>query len=100
MDSISIDTPELSGDHVSYYTLAVPHPTTLPTAYTCECIDIIKHLNMSFSEGEVFKALWRMCAARTLGLTKTGNTALYDAEKIARYGDIILTIEKRKEPTP
>lgn len=85
-----------SGANGSYYEVNVEHPKTgLP--YRAECQDIIEALGMDFNEGNAFKALWRRCAARTLGKVKKGNeNTLYDAQKIAFYGDRILKKEERK----
>lgn len=77
---------EKSGGKVSYYTVEVTKPNQLPAPYFAECSDIIEALGMNFNEGEAFKALWRKAAARTLGLTKAGNTDLYDAQKVEHYG--------------
>jgi hypothetical protein len=89
---------EYTGSSVSYYRVHVEHPTSpeLP-AYTAECNDIIEALGMTFAEGNAFKAIWRRCAARTLGLAKDGyRDGLYDAEKVRFFGDRMVAQEKRK----
>ena len=74
---------EYTGKSVSYYTVTVSKPTNLDREpYEAECNDIIEALGMSYAEGNAFKAIWRRCAARTLGKAKRGYTdGLYDAEK-------------------
>lgn len=85
---------EHTGLSVDYYKVAIKKPTSGGAEYTAECNDIIEALGMSYAEGNVFKALWRKCAARTLGKQKKGNTSLYDAEKIVFFGKRILEGEK------
>ena len=76
---------KLSGDH--YYRVRVSTPIAPDVkAYTAECADIIEALGMTFNEGEAFKALWRLAAARQ-GRGKPGNKAQYDADKVAHYGE-------------
>ena len=73
---------EYTGGSVSYYKVHVSNPTTIAAAYDAECNDIIEALGMNYAEGNAFKAIWRSCAARSLGLSKQGYTdGLYDAEK-------------------
>jgi hypothetical protein len=85
------DTREHTGAKTSYYEVTILHPTKEGRGpYTAECNDIIEALGMSFAEGEAFKALWRMCAARQ-GKSKRGyNDAKYDAEKVVFYGGRVL----------
>jgi len=74
---------KLKGDH--YYRVDVKSPISDEIApYLAECADIIEALGMSFNEGEAFKAIWRLAAARTLGKAK-GTSAQYDADKAAHY---------------
>lgn len=78
---------KLSGDH--YYRVKVDAPMSEEVpAYTAECGDIIEALGMTFNEGEAFKAIWRMAAARQ-GRGKPGNKAMYDADKAAHYASRI-----------
>lgn len=73
----------LTGDH--YYRVRVEAPVAPDLgAYVAECADIIEALGMTFNEGECFKALWRLAAARQ-GKAK-GTSAQYDADKVAHYG--------------
>ena len=78
---------KLSGGVSNWYTLSVMS-TQGKDNYTAVCDDIILALNMTFQEGEVFKATWRKAAAR-LGNGKPGNTALYNAQKVTHYGKIM-----------
>lgn len=83
-----------SGAHASYYEVQIQHPKG-GTPYKAECQDIIEALGMDFNEGNAFKALWRRAAAR-LGKVKKGNeNPLYDAQKIAFYGNRILKKEEQ-----
>ena len=85
-----------SGADGSYYEVDIAHPKS-GKPYRAECQDIIEALGMDFNEGNAFKALWRRCAARTLGKVKKGNEdQLYDAQKIAFYGNRILLQEENK----
>lgn len=86
-------TPEetknkLTGGSTSYYKLHISNPIHFD-AYDCECGDIIEALNMTFNEGEAFKAIWRMAAAR-LGGGKKDADPTYDSEKIKYFGERIL----------
>jgi len=75
---------KLAGDH--YYRVRVAQPMSPELQpYAAECADIIEALGMTFNEGEAFKALWRLAAARQ-GRVKAGGTPLYDADKVAHYG--------------
>lgn len=88
--------PEKSGGSVDYYQVKIAHPTTQGRdPYTAECNDIIEALGMNYAEGNSFKALWRSCAARTLGKLKEGGDAVYDAEKNVFFANRILV--QRKE---
>ena len=78
---------EYTGGSSSYYMLTVLNPTTLEDPYDCECNDIIEALQMTYAEGNAFKAIWRSCAAR-LGKRKKGyDKGLYDAEKVEFFGN-------------
>lgn len=80
-------TAEKSGGPTSYYLVEVTNPNQGNNVYTAECGDIIEALKMDFNEGCAFKALWRTAAERTLGKAKEGGDALYDAQKVAFYGN-------------
>jgi hypothetical protein len=90
--------PEYTGGSVGYYRVRIDHPTSedmLP--YTAECNDIIEALGMNYAEGNAFKAIWRRCAARTLGKTKAGyKDGLYDAEKVVFFGERMVAQESYK----
>lgn len=78
---------EYTGGSVSYYKVQVVAPLSGGAPYVAECNDIIEALGMTYAEGNAFKAIWRLCAARTLGVKKRGYTdGLYDAEKVAFFG--------------
>lgn len=83
---------EYSGGSVDYYKVWIENPTTAEEAYMAECNDIIEALGMNYAEGNAFKALWRSCAARTLGKRKKGQDAegLYDAQKVVFFGKRIV----------
>ncbi len=85
-----------TGKDVNYYLVDIPDPKRL-SPYTAECEDIIEALGMTFAEGNAFKAIWRSCAARTLGLLKPGHDSegIYDAEKVVYYGGRMIVQRKR-----
>lgn len=83
-----------TGGSNSYYVTRIENPVHIPEPYTAECIDIIRALNMNWSESNMFKAIWRKAAARN-GLPKPGNTAVYDAEKTLFFAKIDLDDERR-----
>ena len=75
-----------SGGSSDYYKALVRHPTTPGVdPYMAECNDIIEALDMTFAEGNAFKAIWRTSAAR-LGREKAGNDAVRDAQKVQFFG--------------
>ena len=85
-----------TGKDVNYYLVDISDPKRL-SPYTAECEDIIEALGMTFAEGCAFKAIWRSCAARTLGLLKPGHDSegIYDAEKTVYYGGRMVVQRKR-----
>lgn len=86
--------PEYTGGSVSYYRVQVDNPTSGGLPYVAECNDVIEALGMTYAEGNAFKALWRRCAARTLGLAKKGySDGLYDAEKVVFFGQRLVSLE-------
>lgn len=90
-----LDPPEYTGSSVSYYRVNVNNPTSGGRPYIAECNDIIEALGMNYAEGNAFKALWRRCAARNLGLSKRGyEDGLYDAEKVEFFGKRLVVQEK------
>lgn len=89
---------EHTGGSVSYYRVEIHSPTTLGVdPYLAECNDIIEALGMNYAEANVFKAIWRICAARNLNKHKTGNNAVYDAEKAVFFANRVLHQQKRLE---
>ena len=82
-----------TGGLSGHYLAEVPEPQRGGPSYTAECDDIIFALNMTFDEGEAFKAIWRTCTSR-LGYGKEGNTALYNAQKLVHRAGRILKREK------
>lgn len=86
----------LTGASSGYYRVDIDRPIE-GDPYTAECLDVIMALGMTFAEGEAFKALWRKAAARQ-GKVKAGNTALYNAEKVAFFGQQMVRMEKAHGP--
>lgn len=91
--------PEYTGGSVNYYKVTIRKPTSGGAQYTAECNDVIEALGMNYAEGNIFKAIWRRCAARTLGLQKAGyDEGTYDAEKAIFFGQrLVLQDEISKE---
>lgn len=88
---------EYTGGSVSYYKVRISSPTSGSDAYTAECNDIIEALRMNFAEGNAFKAIWRRCASKALGLSKAGyRDGLYDAEKVEFFGKRMVEQEKER----
>lgn len=87
---------EFSGNNVNYYLVDIKDPKRL-APYQAECEDIIEALGMTFAEGCAFKAIWRSCAARTLGMGKKGQDqhGIYDAEKVEYYAKRMIAIRQR-----
>lgn len=76
---------KLTGNHYYRVTVVEPIAPDVPP-YTAECADIIEALGMTFNEGEAFKAIWRLAAARQGRVKATGSGPKYDADKVAHYG--------------
>ena len=91
---------KLTGGNVNYYLVNIDDPKRL-APYQAEAEDIIEALGMTFAEGCAFKAIWRSCAARTLGVVKEGMDAngVYDAEKVVYYGSRMLATRKKLKDT-
>lgn len=87
---------DLSGGSTNYYKVEIKNPTTAEQPYMAECNDIIEALNMSFAEGNIIKAIWRMAAGR-MNNGKPGTSYLYDAEKIEFYIQRILKNERTED---
>ena len=93
---LSSSDSEYTGGSVSYYKVHIGAPLAGSDAYTAECNDIIEALGMTYAEGNAFKAIWRLCAARTLGVKKRGYTdGLYDAEKVVFFGARMVAQQSR-----
>lgn len=91
-------TGTYTGKSADYYQVPIESTTTPGRcAYIAECNDIIEALGMNFAEGNAFKAIWRRAAQRTLGLRKAGakDDGLYDAEKVAFFGERLVEQSKR-----
>lgn len=72
---------KLTGGSSDYYKVKVDNPTSPEVEpYIAECNDIIEALNLSFAEGNIVKAIWRIAKNR-MGEGKLGVSNLYDAEK-------------------
>lgn len=83
----------LSGGSNAYYKLQIGSPSSGGGAYTAECNDIIEALQMTYAEGNAFKAIWRHALARR-GIGKRGNTLLYEAEKIEFFAKRLVALAK------
>jgi len=92
---------EYTGGSVSYYVVKVDNPTTSGfPKYVAECNDIIEALDMTYAEGNAFKAIWRRCAARQ-GKSKLGyKDGLYDAEKVVFFGKRLVELEQASKTFP
>lgn len=83
--TVQVDALNATGAH--YYRVEVPTPMSPEMQpYSAECADIIEALDMTFNEGEAFKAIWRLAAARQGRVKSTGAGPQYDADKVAHYG--------------
>lgn len=91
--------PVLDGSlKVPYYKLKIEHPLTLDAPYTAECGDVIAALGLTYAEGNIMKALWRIGQHRK-GRGKPGGSVKYDRDKIvamahmlekeAQYGAVV-----------
>ena len=84
-------SPERTGLSVNYYKVLVAKPLAdEQDPYTAECLDIALALEMTIEEFNIFKAIWRTAAERTLGLKKAGHEAKYDAEKMVFFSKVNL----------
>lgn len=87
---------EYTGGSSSYYKVNVGNPVSGGIPYVVECQDVIEALDMSFSEGNIFKAIWRICAAKNGKAKKGYEDSVYDLEKIIFFAQRELQIEKMK----
>lgn len=76
-----VSQPESSGGSCDYYKCEIANPTTEPSTYTAECNDLIEALDMTYAEANMFKEIWRTCAARK-GKIKEGHQSTRGAEKV------------------
>lgn len=84
-----------SGGDNDYWVAHIRHPKRLEPYYA-ECEDLIEHFQMTFQEGEAFKALWRKGQAR-IGNGKPGDSPLRNAEKVAHFGKRMVAMEQRNQ---
>ena len=89
------EAKQASGGNNNYWLVVIKNPKRLEP-YTAECEDIIEALGMNFAEGCAFKAIWRSCAARSLGKLKPGlkEDGIYDAEKAVYYAQRMVAQRK------
>lgn len=73
----------LTGGSSDYYKLL------LQSGNTVECMEIIESLNLSYSEANILKAIWRQAAARQ-GNGKAGTELKYDREKLVYFSNRLL----------
>lgn len=85
---------ESSGGDNDYWVARISHPKRLEP-YDAECEDLIEHFQMTFQEGEAFKALWRKGQAR-IGKGKPGDSPLRNAQKVRHFGVRMEAMEERK----
>ena len=83
-----------SGGDNDYWIAKITHPKRLDP-YDAECEDLIEHFEMTFQEGEAFKALWRKGQAR-IGNGKPGDSPLRNAQKVRHFGARIEAMEERQ----
>lgn len=83
-----------SGGDNDYWVAHIYNPKRLEP-YSAECEDLIEHFEMTFQEGEAFKALWRKGQMR-IGNGKPGDTHLRNAQKVRHFGARMEAIEERK----
>ena len=85
-----------NGSNGSYYEVdCVSHKDG--REYVAECQDIIDALQMTFNEGNTFKSLWRLAAARIGKVKGAGGQELYDAQKVEFYGKRVLKAQEAKQ---
>jgi len=91
----TVNKEEHTGGSVNYYKVYVSNPTTLEQPYYAEANDIIEALGLTFAEGNLLKAVWRIAADRN-GKKKKGNNSVYDAEKLVFFAERVLAQEQGK----
>ena len=82
---------ESSGGDNDYWIAQVNSPKRLEP-YSAECEDLIELFQMTFQEGEAFKALWRKGQMR-IGNGKPGDTLLRNSEKVYHFGGRMVAME-------
>lgn len=90
----SSDDQSSGGDN-DYWVASIDNPKRLDP-YSAECEDLIEYFQMTFAEGNAFKALWRKGMDR-VAKGKPGDTPLRNAEKVAYYGARMVAMERAKE---
>ena len=97
---IVFDKPEHTGLSVGYYDVVIPANShtnpehNQPEPIVVSCNDIIEALKMNYACANVFKAIWRICTAKT-GKMKKGNNTKYDAEKAVFFSERVLKQEQK-----
>lgn len=85
---ISVTDEEYTGLSVNYYKVKIDNPASGGNSYVAECNDIIEALSMDYATGNEFKAIWRRCAAKALGVRKKGyDDDVYDCEKALFFAE-------------
>jgi hypothetical protein len=87
---------KLTGGSSDYYKVQVAKPTSSNQPYIAEANDIIEGLGMTFAEGNILKAIWRIAKERQ-GQGKPGTSAEYDAEKVIFFAQRILAQARRAD---
>jgi len=80
-----------SGSDNDYWIAFIAHPKRLEP-YMAECEDLIELFQMTFQEGEAFKALWRKGQMR-IGKGKPGDTLIRNSEKVYHFGGRMVAME-------
>jgi hypothetical protein len=86
---------ESSGGDNDYWIAHVKHPKRLEP-YSAECEDLIELFQMTFQEGEAFKALWRKGQMR-IGNGKPDDTLIRNSEKVHHFGGRMVAMETREK---
>jgi len=82
---------ESSGGDNDYWIARIDNPKRLKP-YSAECEDLIELFQMTFQEGEAFKALWRKGQMR-IGNGKPGDTLLRNSEKVYHFAGRMVAME-------
>ena len=82
---------ESSGGDNDYWIARIDNPKRLEP-YSAECEDLIELFQMTFQEGEAFKALWRKGQMR-IGNGKPGDTLLRNSEKVFHFAGRMVAME-------